>query len=842
MTITNTSVVINGGAQYTKTLNVSLKIHAEGNVRAFIVSEDPNFSGVRWSEWPSTGTNEITKSYTLSSISGLFGSTVEQARRIYVAFSTSLSDVNKFFDATNLIGSAASYNRYYQSSATASDLIVLDTAAPIPVGPVVAGSHIAFHINAGDTYSTQRIVTINSYMLNASEMRVEELSSGTTFTTASAWVPYTPNLTGFVLSEGAGVKRVVIQYRDVAGNTSDFYTDSIELLGAAPDYTLLINDGGIYTYSRSLKISLTLTDPTLLSTIGSVWISEYENFAVRDVYAAPDLPTILNAPFTYTFRTTPGEGLKTIYVRIYDNTGAGYGYGSYEERIASIFLDTTTPNINSNIVPDGKIVVVNPSTGGIATNSADVTIAFQGVQSAQSVIISNDPDFSGASWQYYSPNQSITNTTFSHTLDTSSGNGIKFVYVRFSDYVESGSLFDSIGNVTKTYVGEISYDTLAPIIPIVSACGSTSDGYLTFDGYQIDGYTRDGYFIKGYPRAIVINSDDEYVLLETTTVNGVSRFYVHLTLTASGATQMRLSTSLNDNGSIPDTKPWVPYSQTYYYDVPPLAGTLAVYVQFRDEAGNTTQVYSDTIEVIDGAPVVPGPLGPYAILIEGGAQKTNKNTVDLVLNATYNSTLEMIISESDTFASATWEPYQTTTTYSFRDTSDGTKTVFVKYRITLSGGFIRESSVYSDTIIKDTTAPELRDPAILIDGGNTFTRDRTVNLLFNIGGSPIMMQVVNEVDYNPSNFSSLPWIPYQAQIAWLLSSGNGTKRVYARFKDDIGNTTVFVSATITYNRDLPQAPVITTPSQGSTVNQRVINVQGTAEPGAIVSVTVRPLS
>ena len=76
MTITNTSVVINGGAEYTKSLSVSLKIHAEGNVRAFIVSEDPNFSGVRWLEWPSTGTDEITRSFNLSSITGLFGSTI----------------------------------------------------------------------------------------------------------------------------------------------------------------------------------------------------------------------------------------------------------------------------------------------------------------------------------------------------------------------------------------------------------------------------------------------------------------------------------------------------------------------------------------------------------------------------------------------------------------------------------------------------------------------------------------------------------------------------------------------------------------------------------------------
>lgn len=845
MAITNTSITINNGDEFTTSLNVSIEIAAQGDVKAFIVSEDPNFLGKRWQAWPSSG-GTVTESYTLSTITGLFGELSESERRIYVSFSTSIQDVNKLFDATNALGSAATYNRYYQASATVSDAIVLDTVSPIPVGPIEAGEPAAFQINNGETNTAQRLVAINSYMLNAARMRVEELETGTTFTSASAWIPYTPSLAGFAISEDAGVKRIVARYEDSAGNRTDFFEQSIELFGSAPDYTLLLNDGGINTYSRSVRATVTISDPVLLSTISSVWISEYENFSVRDEYAAPDLPSILDTPFTYTFRTTPGEGLKTIYVRLYSftgypggyGTGYGYGYSDFEERGVSIYLDQTTPNINPNSVPDGRIVVVNPQTNGLATNEASVTIGFQGVESARSVIIANDPDFSGATWQAYEGDEPL----YSHVLDITSGDGLKFVYARFSDYSETGTLFDAIGNITKVYVGEIVYDTQAPIIPIVSECGPTEGyGYLQIDGYQIDGYTRDGYFVRGYPQAIVVNNGDQYVLLEPRTVNGVTRFYVHLTLTAAGAKEMRFATNLEDNGEISDDKPWVPYSQIYYYPVPPQTGQLAVYVQFRDEAGNTTQVYSDTIEVIDGAPVVPGPLGPFAILIDGGNEKTTNNTVDLLLNAEYDETLEMIISESDTFASAVWEPYQTTTTYTFNDSSDGNKTVFVKYRITLEGGFVRESTVYSDSIVKDTQPPELIDPAILIDGGNTFTRDRTINLLFNVDNTATMMQVMNEVDYNPSNFDSIPWIPFQNQIAWLLSEGNGIKRVYARFRDDVGNVTVFVSATITYNRDLPQAPVITTPTQGSIVNQRVVKVEGTAEPGAIVSLTVRPV-
>lgn len=824
-TVTNTSLEINGGAEFTNSTNLLLTIQAT-NAQAFIVSEHPNFIGARWQAW--TGGESITVGHTLSIIEGLYGS--ESKRRIYVAFSCDITDVNKYFDGTNAFGSSANFNRFYDPSATVSETIVLDTVAPIPAGPLVGGEPAAFQINSGDASTANRIVTITSYMMTANQMRIQEVESGDVIT--AAWIPYVPNFTGFVLSDSSGPKRIIAQYRDLAGNVSSVYEQTIELLTVIADYGLLINDGGPYTYNRSLKVTLTITDPILLGNLASVWISEYENFAVRDEYAIPELPTVLNAPYTYTFRASPGEGLKTIYVRLIDSVS------NSEERSASIFLDQTTPNINPNTVSEGRIVVLNPQTGGQATNNPTVIVGFQGVVSARSVIVANNPDFSGASWQPFNYAEGDTSIFFSHALDVSSGEGVKFVYVRFSDFSESGTLFDSIGNVTKTYVGDIYYDTTAPIIPIIAECGA---GYFEFNGYEVDGYSRDGYFIRGYPRAISINNDAQFVLLEPITVNNVTRFYVHLTLTAVGASQMRLSTTLDANGEIPEGVSWIPYRSTYSYDVPPQAGVLSVYVEFRDLAGNVTEIYSDTIEIVDGAPVVPGSLGPFAILINGGDEKTNQNTVSLLLNAEYEPTLEMIISEFDTFASVVWEPYQTTKNYTFINTADGNKTVFVKFRITLDGGFIRESAIYSDSIIKDTKPPVLLDPPILINGGDTFTRTRLVNLLFNVENDPVEMQVINEIDYNPNQFNTIPWIPFQNQIAWLLSETNGEKRVYVRFRDDIQNTTVFASASILLNKDLPQAPVITTPIQGQTVNQRLINIQGTAEPGAVVSVTIKPI-
>lgn len=845
MTITNTRIVVNHpdrpiqgyqvstatigdgfGDTTTNTVNVSVTIQGLGTIGSYIISEDPNFADTIWVAWPfnSTITDTITIPYVLTDSNTNDGS----VRRVYVAFSSSAVDAGKLFDPTNLFGLSTQYNRFYVPGTIATDSIVLDAVAPVAIGPIITGSiRAGILINAGDAATTSRVVTLNSYMLNASEMRVTELASGASIPGSVPWIPYTPTIAGFVLSDTTGTKRVVAEYKDLSGNVSSLQEDVISYIPAAPDYTVLINQGYTFTFSRTLRVTLTIADSAVLASLTSVWISELPNFAVRSEFAAPNLPSILNAPFLYTYTVGAGDGLKTLYVRLWQGA-------AYNDRVAAVYLDQITPGIDPSTVPDGKIVLINPATGGVATNNSQVTIAFQGVKNARSVIMSNDSGFSGAYWQSYSYVDGNYNTALPFIIDSET-QGLKFVYVRFSDYDEIGTLFTTSGNITATYVGNITYDTLAPIIPIVS---TSVDGYFQTDGYQIDGYSRDGYFIRGYPNAIIINNGDPFVLLEETVVNGVGRFYVHLTLNAVGATQMRLSTFLVD-GEIPDTLPWLPYQTSHYHPVPSESGLLTVYVQFRDPASNNTAVYYDTIEVVDGRPVVPGPLGPYVILINGGDVKVASNNVTLMLNAESEPTLEMIISESNTFAAANWETYQTFKPYSFRENRDGNKVVFVKFRIRLEGLFLRESEVYSASIVRDTTPPVLLDPSILINAGDTFTRTRTIALALNTDDTAKMMQIFNEIDYTPSNFNTIPWIPFLPQLSWLLSVGNGEKKIYARFRDDIGNITVFVTATIQLNTSVPPAPVITSPAQGATINQRVIKVQGTAEPGAIVSITVR---
>lgn len=241
------------------------------------------------------------------------------------------------------------------------------------------------------------------------------------------------------------------------------------------------------------------------------------------------------------------------------------------------------------------------------------------------------------------------------------------------------------------------------------------------------------------------------------------------------------------------------------------------------------------------SPIVPGPYGPYAILIEGGSPTTSASTVSLLLNAEGDVSLEMIISENTTFVPGIWEPYQTFKNYTFLDPSDGVKTVLVKFRLQQLDLSYVESAVYSASISKDSTPPAFNSPPVLINNGATLTRDRLVNVAINVNAAPVLMQVINELDYTPSGIAVTPWVPFNAEFGWTLTPGNGEKRVYIRVRDSVGNTTSFVSAGISLNSTLPQAPVITSPVSGSVVNQRIVKVTGTAEPGALVTVTVKPI-
>ncbi|MDP2815967.1 MAG: SH3 domain-containing protein, partial [Rectinemataceae bacterium] len=106
----------------------------------------------------------------------------------------------------------------------------------------------------------------------------------------------------------------------------------------------------------------------------------------------------------------------------------------------------------------------------------------------------------------------------------------------------------------------------------------------------------------------------------------------------------------------------------------------------------------------------------------------------------------------------------------------------------------------------DTTPPT--NTSIIIAGGAAETASRSVVLHFTADGA------ANMAISNTSDFAGASWEAYIAKKEWTLTSGNGIKTVYAKFKDAAGNVSSPVSDTITLNEtSIPTAETPTPTTQ-----------------------------
>ena len=278
------SLTINSGIASTGTSSVTLATTATDELSSvidMIISESSEFSGASWEAYATT------KAFTLSAGEG--------TKTVYV----------KYRDT------------YATESVPFSDTIIYDITPP-------TGSAT---INGGDSLTNSKTITMTLPATDSfSAISDMMLSESDTFVGAN-WETYTSS-TVFTLTDTDGTKTVYVKFKDVAGNISEVYSDTIMLDSAAPTGSFLINSGMTLTNNRALTLTLTATDN--LSTVAETIISEnadftgssYEAYGVSRVYEL----------------TSAGDGIKTVYVKFKDALG--------NESItysAEIELDTTAP-------------------------------------------------------------------------------------------------------------------------------------------------------------------------------------------------------------------------------------------------------------------------------------------------------------------------------------------------------------------------------------------------------------------------------------------------------------------------------------------------------------------
>ncbi len=222
--------------------------------------------------------------------------------------------------------------------------------------------------------------------------------------------------------------------------------------------------------------------------------------------------------------------------------------------------------------------------------------------------------------------------------------------------------------------------------------------------------------------------------------------------------------------------------------------TNTVYVTYMDNAGNWSEVYSDTITFDRTAPVcLDG-----GIVINSGASYATDPTVTLTLSGTDSSGIaKMQLTNDETAWPIHEEDYQTTKTWQLAS-GEGVKSVSVRFKD--AAGIW--SPACTDTIVLDTTPPV---GTIIINNGALYANSASVSLVlaaYDANGVAAM---------GLSNDSGSTWstLPLVSQMTWILSSDDGQKNVYVKYQDNAGLWSAGTAASITLDTTPPAGIIYT---------------------------------
>jgi hypothetical protein len=177
-----------------------------------------------------------------------------------------------------------------------------------------------------------------------------------------------------------------------------------------------------------------------------------------------------------------------------------------------------------------------------------------------------------------------------------------------------------------------------------------------------------------------------------------------------------------------------------------------------------------------GTPVPPG---ITSLQINDGASSTGSKTV-ILNNAATNKPTHYMASESPGFDGARWTFYSVKPRFTL-SSGAGTKTVYFKLK-SKEG----ESSVASDTIA--LAAPTVT--SLQINSGASSSTSKTVTL-----NNTTSIKPTHYMASESSSFVGARWTFYSVQPRFTLSAGAGTKTVYFKVKNSVGESPV-VSDTI----------------------------------------------
>jgi len=208
-------------------------------------------------------------------------------------------------------------------------------------------------------------------------------------------------------------------------------------------------------------------------------------------------------------------------------------------------------------------------------------------------------------------------------------------------------------------------------------------------------------------------------------------------------------------------------------------GTYTGTISFTSNGGNRNVPVQMT--VADTTP----PTG--TISINGGAGYTNSTSVTLTLSASDDSGVSKMKFSNDGGSWSSEEDYATSKTWTLT-AGEGLKTVYVQYKDN-AGNWSSPPLSISDTIVLDTTSPI---GIISINGGALYTGFTSVTLTLSASDS----SGVSKMKFSNDGVVWSGEENYAISKSWMVTTGDGTKTVYVRYKDNAGNWSGSISDTI----------------------------------------------
>lgn len=566
----------------------------------------------------------------------------------------------------------------------------------------------------------------------------------------SDWMPLTDELYWEIPALGRRNHDIYLQVQDAAQNLSTIISDTVYFDVNVPqpeseNYrlwdSLMPAGSGIITSTSHVQ-RVTVGQPSVSAALYS------DQYLLNTGFQAGALAAPIQVP-TYTSyiqlgslmasATTSATALSSAQYNLYGSLGQpsdmhtvtsthfvadlGFWAGAASDVVPQPPEPPEPP-----IPPECEFYSLSINNGALFTRSPLVNLNLCGPD-PEEMMLSNDGGFGGATWQPYTTAISWTLTTYGDTVLP------RFVYGRYKD---------TVGSIYGNFVDDIIYD---PNAPTGMAAFDPSD--LQDITLQQDATAR--FMALGRPRTLRTLNTTE------------TELYLSASDDSSGLSAIQISRSSDFSDAT-----WQPFTAivpvTFTGD-----GTHTVYVRTRDEAGNVSADFSDSV-IVDTTPPALPPTSTLQVVEE--VVGTGALTLTLAVDNAPSDLEQVRVSYSPAFTDTLWITHTNPMVVPARYTGALTPTLYVQFRDAAGNA----SQTYTTTYRVDVAPPYGEVDITALQGTQAtlqFTVDDYLSPVTRLWLSPDFWF-----------FSDVTVMPYQDTLAWDFGD---TDELYIMFEDAAGN-------------------------------------------------------